>query len=113
MIEPIALNRNLILEDPEFEEDGSGGFLATWTKLGSLWAHVAPRKGRETMSGGRPRSRVAYRILVRAAPVGAKSRPRATQRLRDGTRIFEILSVTEADPRGRYLEIEAEEGAQL
>ncbi|KJS41681.1 MAG: tail protein, partial [Roseovarius sp. BRH_c41] len=48
-------------------------------------------------------------ITVRAAPQGAASRPEAGQRLRDGARIFAILSVTEADGAGRYLSLWAQE----
>ena len=49
-------------------------------------------------------------VLVRGAPVGSAARPRPEQRLREGERIFDILTVTEHDPAGRYLEIVAEEG---
>ncbi|WP_424934227.1 head-tail adaptor protein [Amaricoccus macauensis] len=113
MISPVTLSRNLILEEPRPHEDGTGGFAMSWTEVGRLWAQVEARKGRETVEGARTRSRIPYRIVVRAAPVGAKSRPIPSQRFRDGGRIFEILSVAEVDPRGRYLEIYAEEGVQL
>ena len=49
-------------------------------------------------------------MLVRTAPVDAPSRPRPGQRLRDGARVFRILTVAESDPTARYLEIVAEEG---
>jgi head-tail adaptor len=49
---------------------------------------------------------------VRAAPVGAASRPRADQRLREGDRVLDILTVAEHDGSGRYLEIQAEEGVR-
>jgi head-tail adaptor len=55
-------------------------------------------------------ARVKYRMLLRAAPVGAPSRPRPEQRLREGARVFNILTVAEHDPAGRWLEIIAEEG---
>ncbi len=90
--------------------DGSGGYIATWTPLGTLWADVAARSGREDFVAGEITPRVKYRILVRAAPVGATSRPRPDQRFRDGERVFNILTVAEADPRALYLDISAEEG---
>jgi head-tail adaptor len=113
MTGPVKLSRNLVLEAPHAEDDGSGGFRVSWVELGRLWAQVEPRKGLELLGGGRLRSRVPYRIVVRAAPVDAPSRPRPEQRFREGSRIFDILSVTEADHRGSYLEISAEEGTQL
>jgi head-tail adaptor len=48
-------------------------------------------------------SSVPYRITVRGAPVGAPSRPKADQRLRDGTRLFRIIAVTERDSSGQFL----------
>lgn len=110
---PASLNRQLVLEAPQTEADGAGGFRVTWVEVGRLWARIVQRRGFETFSGARIRSRVPYRITVRAAPIGAPSRPRPEQRFREGARIFEILSVTENDLRGRYLEIEAAEGTQL
>ena len=50
--------------------DGSGGYAEDWVPLGTIWADVRPRGGREDFIAGRPRPRVKYRILVRAAPVG-------------------------------------------
>ncbi|TPE50833.1 head-tail adaptor protein [Amaricoccus solimangrovi] len=104
------MTRALVLEEPERVPDGCGGFAVTWIGVGTLWASVVARRGREAFVAGRTEARVTYRILVRGAPPGARSRPRADQRFREGSRIFDIVSVAEADPRGRFLEIIAEEG---
>ena len=48
-------------------------------------------------------SSTLHRVILRAAPPGATARPVPGQRLTSGTRHFVILSVTEADPAGRYL----------
>jgi len=48
-------------------------------------------------------STVPYRITVRAAPVGAPSRPKPEQRFRDGERVFRIQAVTEDEEAGTYL----------
>ena len=102
--------RRLVLESAETVADGSGGFAVTWVREGTIWANVTARAGREDNVGGAGRPRVTYRIVVRGAPVGAPSRPRTDQRLREGARVFDILTVTERDGEGRYLEILAEEG---
>jgi head-tail adaptor len=106
----VRLTRRLVLEEREPSPDGAGGFAVAWVPRGTLWADVAARSGREDFLGAQPRPRVRYRILVRAAPVGAASRPKPEQRLREGARVFDILTVAEHDPRGAYLEILAEEG---
>jgi head-tail adaptor len=107
---PVRLLRRLVLESAEMAPDGAGGFSVAWRSVGTLWADVTARSGREDFIDGALRPRVRYRILVRGAPLGAASRPRTDQRLREGARVFDILTVTEHDPAGRYLEILAEEG---
>lgn len=101
------LNREMALEAPERVSDGAGGFVTQWRTLGSLWAQVQPRAGRESAGDIGPLSRVPMAITVRGAPVGAQSRPVAGQRLREGTRVYAVQAVTEADPTGRYLKITA------
>ncbi len=91
--------------------DGSGGFQLSWQKLGSLPAQVLSRSGRERLIGGRAVSSMAYRITVRAAPVGASSRPKPDQRFRDGARIYGIVAVSENNKSDLYLDCWAEEGA--
>lgn len=105
-----GLTRVLVLEERQRSPDGLGGFSVRWVGVGKLWASITARTGREAFVAGRPEARVTYRVLVRGAPVGARSRPRADQRFREGERVFDILSVSEADPRGHYLEVIAEEG---
>lgn len=107
---PVRLLRRLVLESAETTPDGSGGFSVAWVPTGTLWADVTARASREDFVGAAVRPRTRYRILVRGAPVGAPSRPRTDQRLREGARVFDILAVAEHDAAGRYLEIVAEEG---
>ena len=110
MTAPVRLLRRLVLESAESAPDGSGGSAVTWVAAGVLWADVTARAGREDFVGAAVRPRVTYRIVTRGAPLGAASRPRSDQRLREGGRVFNILTVTERDATGRYLEIVAEEG---
>ncbi len=93
------LSRKLLLEGPVRVADGAGGFSESWTPLGTIWAEVLPRTGRDTGD----LARMGHKITVRSAPQGAPSRPQPTQRFRDGDRIFRIDAVTEADAETRYL----------
>lgn len=104
------LGRKLVLEERVDTPDGRGGFVTVWTVVGTLWANVDARTGTQILVGGRITQKVRYRIIVRAAPVGAPSRPRPDQRFREGARVFTIVAVSEYDPDARYLECWAEEG---
>ncbi|MBB3994695.1 SPP1 family predicted phage head-tail adaptor [Sulfitobacter undariae] len=103
------LNRQMVLEAPETVSDGAGGFTQGWVPLGMIWAEVSPRSGREMAQNGAAVSRMSYRIIVRAAPVGDEQRPAAQQRFREGSRIFNIDAVAEHGMGGRYLQCWAQE----
>ncbi len=103
------LNRKLILETPVRSPDGAGGFTVSWQPTGTLWSEVTSRTGREAAGVVTALSKVAYRIVVRAAPFGAPSRPRPDQRFREGDRVFQIHAVTESDADARYLVCLAQE----
>ncbi|SFF83303.1 phage head-tail adaptor, putative, SPP1 family [Roseobacter denitrificans OCh 114] len=97
------LNRRLLLETPIRQGDNAGGFTTIWQPLGSLWAQVIARSGREATQLGAPVSAVSYRIIVRGAPHNTLQRPKPEQRFRDGDRVFLIQAVAEADDDGRHL----------
>ena len=103
------LNRKLVLEGAVRSPDGAGGFTEAWVALGEVWGEVTARTGRERAESGVPVSAVSYRIVVRAAPVGAPSRPGPDQRFREGARLFVIQAVAERDPEGRFLTCFADE----
>jgi head-tail adaptor len=98
-----VLNRRLTLQEPVRVPDGGGGFRLTWVSLGAVWAEVRAGSGNEAAGEFLTVSKVGYRITLRAAQPGAASRPKPEQRFRDGTRLYRIHAVTEADERGRYL----------
>ena len=97
------LSRKLVLEAPVTSDDGLGGRTTGWQPLGTIWAEVTRRTARSRRIGEAAVSSVGYRIVVRGAPVGAPSRPKAGQRLVEGSRIFRIDHVAEVDAAGRYL----------
>ena len=100
---PPLLTRPLVLETHLADTDDAGGFVDRWEVLGTLWADIRAGAGREREGPGVPMGRVAYRVIVQAAPRGSHARPRPDQRFREGERLFRILAVAEHDPRGAYL----------
>lgn len=103
------LSRKLTLEAPMRVPDGAGGHARTWTPLGVIWADIRTSTGREAADVAGPLSRVALRIIVRAAPDGAPSRPVPEQRFREGMHIYRILSVSPTDGAPKYLTCQAVE----
>lgn len=106
------LNRKLVLEEISRVPDGMGGFVETWISKGAIWANLDARGASERLVGGRALPVTKFKIVTRAAPYGADSRPRPDQRFREGARRFDIKAVGEYDEAGHYLEIWAEEGRQ-
>ncbi|MEM1314025.1 MAG: head-tail adaptor protein [Pseudomonadota bacterium] len=107
-----VLNRRLVLEAEERVFDGAGGWTRLWREKGVLWGAVVARGARERDEDGRRGSRVSHRITVRASPFGSEARPRADQRFREGARLFRIRAVSEADARGAFLTVWADEEAE-
>ncbi|OWY04792.1 phage tail protein [Thioclava sp. F1Mire-8] len=97
------LNRALVLETPERVPDGAGGFIEAWTELGILWTQMKPGTGVERAGEFVTLASVPWKITVRAAPEGSPRRPKPEQRFREGTRVFRILAVAEADAGAHYL----------
>ena len=102
------LNRPLALEAPQRVSDGAGGHTEVWQPLGTLWAEVRARTGRETTAGGVAVSRMGLKITVRAAPQGAPDRPTPDQRFREGPRRGGGR-LAMGDAGGRYLTCFADE----
>ena len=104
-----TLNRQLTLQEKSTLPDGAGGFVPGWSSLGQLWARIEARTARSVPHDEVSASIGAYRIIVRSAPVGAPSRPRAGQRLLEGSRIFTINGVADYDTGGHFLMLTAQE----
>ena len=74
----VHLNRRLVLETAVQIADGAGGFAESWVELGTLWADIRARSGREASGEAVALSTTGFRVVVRAAPHGAESRPIAS-----------------------------------
>ncbi|ARO14272.1 head-tail adaptor [Ketogulonicigenium robustum] len=95
----LRLNRALILQRPERDSDGAGGYTEGWQTLGTLWAAITPATGREAAAFGAALARVPVRITLRAASIGDPRRPVAGHRFREGARSYLILAVQDSPQR--------------
>lgn len=97
------LNRKLVLEARNRNEDGAGGFSGSWVALGTHWGAVEPASARLERGEALARSRASYRVTLRAVPPQSSARPKAGQRFRDGARLFDIRVVRDSTDL-RFLE---------
>lgn len=97
------LSRALVLEEAVRVADGAGGYEETWQLVGTLWAEVVARTGRDLAGEEIVLTSVRYRITVRSSAPGNPTRPRPDQRFREGSRIFAIEAVADREPQGLYL----------
>ena len=98
-----ALNRRLVLEAPAETGDGAGGVVRTYEAVATLWAQVTPVSARVDVAADSLGAALRHRIVIRARPVIT-----TRHRLRDGARVYRIMSLRESADR-RFLEIDAEE----
>jgi SPP1 family predicted phage head-tail adaptor len=106
-----GFTRRLVLEQRSSAPDGGGGTTETWTALGIHWVALKPTNARERQSGARSGAEVTHKGYLRAFEFNSSARPRADQRFREGSRIFAIRAVTEADDRRERLLCWLTEGA--
>ena len=87
--------RRLTLEVPVRTPDGGGGQVRGWEERGAIWADVRMRSGglKHSEFGRTPRLQV--RIKTHALPDGHPTRPIAGDRLRDGSRVYEVEATHE------------------
>ncbi|MGB3866116.1 MAG: head-tail adaptor protein, partial [Xanthobacteraceae bacterium] len=81
---------------------GQGGVTRTYATFAKVWAQVAPLGARHDVSADADGAAVRYRIVVRCGYVLTLQ-----HRLRDGARLYRILSLRELHG-GRLVEIQAE-----
>jgi SPP1 family predicted phage head-tail adaptor len=104
MNNPGLLNRRLTLEAPVESADGAGGVVRSYSTVGTVWAEVTAVSAARAIEAERGGARVTHRIQIRFS-TGITT----THRLREGDRIFRIVSLRDRDGRKRFLSIEAEE----
>jgi len=102
MIDPGALNTRLTIEAPVESDDGQGGVTRSYATFARVWARVAPGPARHGVEADAEGAAVRYRITLRNIFVLTLQ-----HRLRDGARIYRILSLQDRDG-GRLVEIDAE-----
>ncbi len=104
MTDPGSLDRRLILEVPVETPDGSGGVARSYEAVATLWGSLTPVSARFGVEGEQAGASVTHRIVIRTGP------ELTTQhRFRLGGRVFAIAAFRDADGRGRFIDVSAQE----
>lgn len=106
-----AMRHRIRIERKTGTPDGGGGLTGvTWEKVRTCAAQIKPvtsgTRG-EQWHGDKLEDRVTHRIVMRAGGPAFNG----ADRIVHGSRVFNIKRVTNADERGRFLQVLAEEGS--
>lgn len=83
-----TLNKRLIIESRDEQDDETGEPIVTWNNFAQVWAAIEPGKGREFVSEAQPHAQGDLTIRIRYLP-GVREKMRA----RWGDEIYDILAV--------------------
>lgn len=98
------LRHRLTIEQPATTPDGAGGVTESWITLAEVWGAIEPLSGSERAEAGRIAGRHMHDITIRYRGDVARN-----MRVRQGNRIFHILTLEDIGGRGRWLRMLAEE----
>lgn len=103
-----AMRKRLVIESSTAPvSDGAGGAVAPtggWTPVATVWASVSQASGRDLMQAEQHGERATHTIEIRY-----RQYLDDTYRLREGARIFRIISIADPEERHRTLVITVDE----
>ena len=86
--------------------DGMGGSTITWADVATVWADIRPVSGAERAQADRLMLDVSHSILMRHRALSA-----TTERLTMDGRVFNVVSLYDADESRSHLKVLAREDA--
>ena len=89
------LNRRVAIDRNYATRDSSGDPVAVWQELQTVWAKIEPLTGREGDLDNNILAEADTRIRLRYSPLTASLSP--VDRLRYGTRIYNVTDVADVD----------------
>lgn len=98
------LNKQLILQAPSISREADGAEVITWTTLATIWSDITSSGGREFWQAKQINAEISHMVTIRYRD---KISPR--YRLLYGSRIFQILSVVNADETRTGLQLMCKE----
>lgn len=99
MTAPGNMRHRLMIEAPDDEADGAGGFVRVWNPLGQVWAAIEPLSASAAVVADRRIGALTHRVLLRL-----RRDLTLNHRFRLGERIFTIRALRDREEDGRFLE---------
>ena len=99
-----TLRHRITIQEQTDTADGMGGFSTTWTDLFDMRAAIWPLSAKESLDAMKLELVVTHKIRIRY-----RSGITAKNRIKFGSRIFNIISLINPDERNRILDILATE----
>ena len=103
-IDPGTLKTEFSLEQVTQTADGFGGKTETWVEVAIVFARLEPLGVAQNFRGDQDIESATHRITIRM-----RSGMKSAMRFRLGTRLFRVVTVTDPDETGRYLNCYCEE----
>ena len=105
-----ALSQRITLQQRAVAQDATGGQLATWSDVATVWAEVTPLSGRELIGAQAVASETSHQITMRWQPAFADPQTVAALRVVMNGRCFNINASINEDERNRALVLLVSEG---
>ena len=105
-----ALGQRITLQQRSVAQDATGGQLATWADVATVWAEVTPLSGRELIAAQAVASETSHQITMRWQPAFADPKTVAALRVVMNGRLFNIKASINDDERNRTLMLLVAEG---
>jgi SPP1 family predicted phage head-tail adaptor len=98
------LRHRVTLQSPTVTQNDLGEDTTTWPEAGTFWAAVNPLSGNELFRAKQVNAEVTHEIEMRWTPLVTPA-----NRIKFGTRIFEILSAINVEERNKKLLLSCKE----
>ena len=98
------LRHLLLIQSVTRSRTSSGSWTETWADVATVWGAVEPLRGREYLENQQVQGTVTHRIILRD-----RSDVTTANRIRYGSRTFNLIEVLRKDERLVSLEIMAQE----
>lgn len=99
------LRNKLTVERLTRSADGMGGYTKSWSSVQTAWMRLKPLSGSERLHAQHLEATTTHRAYCRAT-VDVQTEDRLTK----GSRVFNVRAVLDLEERGKFYELDLDEG---